>query len=81
MVYRINATSYSVVGSCIPSREYFLRSREDVLDSISGRLAYFLDGSYGGNDKKSPAYYYMDAMDGDILWSYIADVYPELRHN
>jgi hypothetical protein len=72
---------YSVVGSCVPSRECFLGSREDVLDSISERLAYFLDGSYRGNDKSSPAYYYVDAMNGDIIWSYIGDVYPELRRN
>jgi hypothetical protein len=70
------------VGSCVPSRKCFLGSREDVLDSISERLAYFLDGSYRGNDKSSPAYYYyLDAMNGGILWSYIGDVYPELRRN
>jgi hypothetical protein len=71
------------VGSCIASRKCFLGSREDVLDPISERLAYFLDGSYRGNDKSSPAYYYyyVDAMNGDILWSYIGDVYPELRRN
>jgi hypothetical protein len=71
------------VGSCIASRKCFLGSREDVLDPISERLAYFLDGSYRENDKSSPAYYYyyVDAMNGDILWSYIGDVYPELRRN
>jgi hypothetical protein len=71
------------VGSCVPSRKCFLGSREDVLDPIPERLAYFLDGSYRGNDKSSPAYYYyyVDAMNKDILWSYIGDVYPELRRN
>lgn len=79
LAYRINGTTHGIVGSCVPSVECFMGSKEEVLQSIDGRLVYFIDGSYSGGEKSAPAYYYIDAINGDIVWSYIGeDVYPEL---
>lgn len=79
MAFRINEKSHGIMGSCNPSLQCFLNNKEEVLASIDRRLFYFVDGSYSGEDRSSPAYYYIDAMNGDILWSYIGeDVYPEL---
>jgi len=80
--FRINETSHTIMASCIPSVECFLGNRQDVLDSINGRLTYFIEGSHGTEEKRSPAAYYVDAMSGDILWSYIGeDISPELEGN
>jgi len=80
MAFRINGTSHEVMASCNPSVECFLNNREEALASVNGRLFYFVDGAYSGEGKSSPSYYYIDARNGDILWSYIGeDVYPELR--
>ena len=80
MAFRINETSHEIMSSCIPTLACFLNNKEGVLASIDGRLFYFVEGSYSGEDKSSPAYYYIDGMNGNILWSYIGeDVYPELR--
>lgn len=82
MVFRINETSGAVMASCSASLDCFLNNKQDVLESIDGRLFYFLDGSYSGKHMNSPAYYYIDAINGDVLWSYIGeDIYPELHQS
>jgi hypothetical protein len=80
IVFKINEKSHEIRGSCTPSLACFLNNQENVLDSVDGKLFYIVDGSYSGEGKSAPAYYYVDAMNGDILWSYIGeDVYPELE--
>lgn len=79
VIFRINGTSHTIMAACDLSIECFQGDKRPVLGFISGRLVYFVDGSYSGDEKSSPAYYFVDAVDGDILWSYIGeDVYPEL---
>jgi hypothetical protein len=81
MAYRINGTSHTVISSCVPSRScgpniQFMNADE----SLGGRMFYFLDGAYSGVEISSPAYYIIDAVNGEILWSYIGeDVHTELR--
>jgi hypothetical protein len=59
----------------------FMPNRTDVLNSINDRLLHFIDGVYDGEGKSASAYYYVDAINGKILWSYIGeDVYPELTN-
>jgi hypothetical protein len=81
LTYRINGTSHTVISSCIPSRACFPNIQfMNADESLGGELFYFLDGAYSGEAISSPAYYFVDAMDGDVLWSYIGeDVHPELR--
>lgn len=78
MAFRVNGTTHSIMGSCAPSVECFFNGEKDVLDSVAGKLFYFIDGSYSGEEKSSPAYYYIDAMNGDILWSYIGEDMPHI---
>jgi len=82
MAFRIHVRTHSIMSSCIPSPKCFLGSNKDVLQSVAGRLVYFVDVSYSGEEKSAPAYYYIDAMNGDIVWSYIGeDVYPDLKES
>ena len=79
MAYRVNETTHTIMGSCFPSLECFLSSKKVLFDSIAGRLIYFIDASYREGEKSSPIYYYIEALNGEILWAYVGeDIYPEL---
>jgi hypothetical protein len=81
--YGIDGKSHEVTYSCVPSRECPINiAHSGVEKSINGRLVYFLDGAYSGNEISSPAFYFIDAMNGDVLWSDIGvgeEIHPELQ--
>lgn len=81
LVYHINGTSQTVTDSCTPSMTCFPNIEYRGVDNfLKGRLVYFLDGSYSGEGKSAPAYYFIDAMNGEVVWSYIGeDIYPDLK--
>lgn len=80
LLYFINGTSYTISSSCTPSLACFNIQNMDIAKSVAGRLVYFLDGSYSGEGKSAPAYYFIDAMNGEVVWSYIGeDIYPDLK--
>lgn len=80
LLYFINGTSQTVSGTCMPGPACLNVKYKGADKSVADRLVYFLDGNYSGLEKSSPAYYFIDAMSGEVLWSYIGeDIYPELN--
>jgi hypothetical protein len=81
LVYHINGSSNTVIDSCAPSISCFPNIEYRGVDEfVADRLVYFLDGSYSGEGKSAPAYYFIDAMNGQVVWLYIGeDIYPELK--
>ena len=79
--YNINARTHEITGSCVPSIMCGINiTHSDIDKTVDGKLVYFLDGIYSAKTIDSPAYYFVDAMNGDVLWSYIGeDVHPELQ--
>jgi len=79
--YNIDGATHEIISSCVPSMFCPINiAHKGVEKSISGKLVYFLDGAYSGKDVNSPAYYFIDAMNGDVLWSDIGeDIHLELK--
>jgi hypothetical protein len=79
LVYYINGTSHAISNSCIPSPACLNVHNRGIDKAVADRLAYIVDGRYSGEGKSAPAFYFIDAMSGEVVWSYIGeDVYPEL---
>ena len=68
--YGIDGNSNEITYSCVPSRDCPINiAHSGVEISIDGTLVYFLDGAYSGKAADAPAFYFIDAMNGQILWS------------
>ena len=79
--YNIDGATHEITSSCVPSRYCPINiAYKDVDKSISGKLVYFLDGAYSRKEVSAPAFYFIDAMNGDVLWSDIGEeIHPEVQ--
>lgn len=76
--YGIDGKTLEITYSCVPSRECPINiAHSGVENAIDGRLVYFLDGAYSAEKTSSPAFYFVDAMNGEILWSDIGQLQAE----
>ena len=72
--YQIDGKSHEIISSCVPSILCPINiAHSGIEESIDGRLVYFLDGAYSGEKVSCPAFYFIDALNGDILWSDICE--------
>ena len=83
VLYRIDPRNNTITSTCsISEGGDCFTTDSKVHNLIRGKMVYFIDGSWNAKDgKSSPAYYYIDAKTGEIIFSYIGeDVYLNAIH-